>query len=524
MASINEVMSHKNRDPNWMTDSQQQQGEVPKKKQTAGSNEKLAVSQPKAPKAPEIPQTHFRVQMCCNKCEEKAKEEAGEVAGVLSVITDPTQSKVTVLGRADSAAILKKLKKHVHKKATYWPVEQQLPVAKPDVAVSPPAQNGSEGAVDQKPEKVQPGKGSAGDQKKMENASKGVDDKELAAAAGPGTQNQPAAKQMAETTTRAAGSRMVDPRMLDAMRNDPRMVDPRMLDPRMVDPRILEAMRSADPRMMDPRMVDPRMMDPRMVDPRQVRGPAGPVDPREMRAAAGPMDPRGMMRGSAEVREGWLVDPRDQMTRGTTAGHGDMRSSEMRPIDPREMRGMWAPPVDPRDHQMMMMRGMQQQPVDPRSEKIRSAESMKDEAGQHTNPREITRGSSADHMRDQMMRPPLDARQMQAYEYASGPAAADWRREIMQQHPAMDPHDSKYGFDPPREMRGSPQLPKESYYMSSNKSRESATVDSQYQPKASYFSDYRPSQSYPANYSSSAGSYYEELPVTNPNYMKQVMY
>jgi hypothetical protein len=83
MASINEVMSHKNRDPNWMTASQQQQqqGEVPKKKQTAGSNEKLAASQPKAPKAPEIPQTHFRVHMCCNKCEEKAKEEAGEVAG-----------------------------------------------------------------------------------------------------------------------------------------------------------------------------------------------------------------------------------------------------------------------------------------------------------------------------------------------------------------------------------------------------------------------------------------------------------
>jgi hypothetical protein len=455
-------------------------------------------------------------------------------AGVLSVITDPSQSRVTVLGRADAAAILKKLKRHVHKKADYWPVEQQLPVAKPDVAVSPPVQNGSEGAVDQKPQKVQPGKGSAGDQKKMENASKGTNDKELAAAAGPGTQNQPAAKQMAETTTRAAGSRMVDPRMLDAMRTDPRMVDPRMLDPRMVDPRILEAMRSADPRMMDPRMMDPRMVDPRMmdprmvdprmVDPRQVRGPAGPVDPREMRAAAGPMDSRGMMRGSAEVREGWLVDPRDPMTRGTIAGHGDMRSSEMRPIDPREMRAMRAPPVDPRDHQMMMMRGMQQQPVDPRSEKIRRAESMKDDAGQHTNPREITRGSSADHMRDQMMRPPLDARQMQAYEYASGPPAADRRREIMQQHPAMDPHDSKYSFDPPHEMRGSAQSPQESYYMSSNKSRESAAADSQYQPKASYFSDYRPSQSYPANYSSSAGSYYEELPVTNPNYMKQVLY
>jgi hypothetical protein len=358
----------------------------------------------------------------------------------------------------------------------------------------------------------------------MENSSKGVDDKELAAAAGLGTQNQPAAKQMAETTTRSANSRTVDPRMLDAMRTDPRMVDPRMLDPRMVDTKILEAMRSADPRMMDPRMVDPRMMDPRMVDPRQVRGPTGPVDPREMRAAAGPMDSRGMMRGSTEVREGWLVDPRDPMTRGTIAGHGDMRSSEMRPIDPREMRPMWAPPVDPRDHQMMMMRGMQQQPVDPRSEKIRRAESLKDDAGQHTNPREITRGSSADHMRDQMMRPPLDARQMQAYEYASGPPAADRRREIMQQRPAMDPHDSKYSFGPPHEMRGSAQLPQESYYMSSNKSRESAAADSQYQPKASYFSDYRPSQSYPANYSSSAGSYYEELPVTNPNYMKQVLY
>jgi hypothetical protein len=58
MASIDEVMSHKNRDPKWMTDSIQTE-EVLKKKHKdptwmTGSNEKQT-SQPQAPKASAIP-------------------------------------------------------------------------------------------------------------------------------------------------------------------------------------------------------------------------------------------------------------------------------------------------------------------------------------------------------------------------------------------------------------------------------------------------------------------------------------
>ncbi|CAM6001627.1 unnamed protein product [Sphagnum balticum] len=136
MASIDEVMSHKNRDPKWMTDSIQTE-EVLKKKHKdptwmTGSNEKQT-SQPQAPKASAIPQMNFKAHMCCAICEEKAKEEAGEVPGVVSVITDARQGLVTVLGGADPAAVLKKLKRHVDKKATYWPAE--VPV--PKVAVVP---------------------------------------------------------------------------------------------------------------------------------------------------------------------------------------------------------------------------------------------------------------------------------------------------------------------------------------------------------------------------------------------------
>jgi hypothetical protein len=42
-------------------------------------------------------------------------------AGVVSVTTDKSKSKVTVTGYADAAAVLKKLKKHVNRKASYWP-------------------------------------------------------------------------------------------------------------------------------------------------------------------------------------------------------------------------------------------------------------------------------------------------------------------------------------------------------------------------------------------------------------------
>jgi hypothetical protein len=220
-------------------------------------------------------------------------------AGVVSVITDARQGLVTVLGGADSAAVLKKLKRHVDKKATYWPAE--VPV--PKVAVAP---NVSAGGMNV-------GKGERnlhiGEKGGMKG---GYVDKDLR---GPG---------------------MNDPRMVQTMRPDPRMVDPRMAetmrpDPRMVDPRMAESMRP-----------DPRMADPRMVDARETRGgdmrEMPPVDPREMR--------------NAEVREGWVVDPRER--RG-----GDMR--EMRPVDAREMRNAevregWV--VDPREMRGSGMREM----------------------------------------------------------------------------------------------------------------------------------------------------------------------
>ncbi len=233
------------------------------------------------------------------------------------MITDARQGLVTVLGGADPAAVLKKLKRHVDKKATYWPAE--VPV--PKVAVTP---NVSAGGM---------------------NLGKGEKD-----IRGPG---------------------MDDPRRVQTMRPDPRMVDPRMAermrpDPRMVDPRIAETMRP-DPRMVDPRMVDAREtrggdrrempVDPRemrnaevregwVVDPRERRG----GDMREMR----PVDPREMR--NAEVREGWVVDPREMRGGGMTERRGaEMR--EMRPLDPRM--------VDPREVGGVHVREMKQ-PIDAR--------------------------------------------------------------------------------------------------------------------------------------------------------------
>jgi hypothetical protein len=302
MASIDEVMSHKNRDPKWMTDSIQTE-EVLKKKHKdptwmTGSNEKQT-SQPQAPKASAIPQMNFKAHMCCAICEEKAKEEAGEVPGVVSVITDARQGLVTVLGGADPAAVLKKLKRHVDKKATYWPAE--VPV--PKVAVVP---NVSAGGM---------------------NVGKGERTLQIGEKGG----------------LKGRGPGMDDPRMVQTMRPDPRMAETMRPDPRMVDPRMAETMRP-----------DPRMVDPRMVDAREMRGgdmrEMPPVDPREMR--------------NAQVREGWVVDPREVRGGGMREMRlGDMRERrgaemrEMRPLDPRM--------VDPREVGGVHAREMHQ-PIDAR--------------------------------------------------------------------------------------------------------------------------------------------------------------
>ncbi|KAH9541391.1 hypothetical protein CY35_14G061600 [Sphagnum magellanicum] len=56
------------------------------------------------------------VIMCCDKCEEKVKEEIQEVDGVQHVFTDQTRSSVVVYGYADSTEVVRKAKK-VHRRA-----------------------------------------------------------------------------------------------------------------------------------------------------------------------------------------------------------------------------------------------------------------------------------------------------------------------------------------------------------------------------------------------------------------------
>ncbi|CAM6015005.1 unnamed protein product [Sphagnum balticum] len=110
--SIAEMMSNKNTDPKWMTEAN-----------------RISVLVPPAAAAKtskDLPKVEFRVKMCCAKCEEKVREEAGEVDGVVSVVTDRDSNKATVFGRVDSMAVLKKLKRHIDKKTTFWPPDQNL--------------------------------------------------------------------------------------------------------------------------------------------------------------------------------------------------------------------------------------------------------------------------------------------------------------------------------------------------------------------------------------------------------------
>jgi len=154
MASIDEMMSHKNKEPKWMTEEMGGKGNNKSKSNNKADNKES--STPSKPKTPA--KTDFKVKMCCQKCEEIAKEEAGEVDGVISVITDASKSRVTVTGFADAAAVLKKLKKKVNSKAAYWP--QDLPNPKKHVTFKEESGEGG-------------GKGDKGDKVKSQKAETG---------------------------------------------------------------------------------------------------------------------------------------------------------------------------------------------------------------------------------------------------------------------------------------------------------------------------------------------------------------
>lgn len=66
-----------------------------------------------------LPVLELRVPMCCEKCQEKVKEELEELDGVQDVICDQYNQRVTVTGFVDAYRALKKVKK-VKRKSEFF--------------------------------------------------------------------------------------------------------------------------------------------------------------------------------------------------------------------------------------------------------------------------------------------------------------------------------------------------------------------------------------------------------------------
>lgn len=157
MANINEVMN-KNKDPKWMTENDEgNQGE----KQGGGKKGKGdgggGGGGDNKPKAPAVPKHEFRVKMCCDKCEEKVREEALYTYGVQKVDIDRNNRKVSVTGHVEPNVLLKKFKNNVDKKACMWPVETK---------------KGGGGGGDAKGGKGEKGDSKGGDEQKQQQQNK----------------------------------------------------------------------------------------------------------------------------------------------------------------------------------------------------------------------------------------------------------------------------------------------------------------------------------------------------------------
>jgi copper chaperone CopZ len=66
---------------------------------------------PVTPQNGTVPALELKVPMCCDKCEEKVKEELEELDGVRSVICDRYNQRVTIVGFVDPLQALKQVKK-----------------------------------------------------------------------------------------------------------------------------------------------------------------------------------------------------------------------------------------------------------------------------------------------------------------------------------------------------------------------------------------------------------------------------
>jgi copper chaperone CopZ len=69
-----------------------------------------------------LPVLLLKVPMCCDKCEEKVREELNELPGVQTIECDQSNQKVTVTGHVDPILALKQVKK-VKKKSDFFPVD-----------------------------------------------------------------------------------------------------------------------------------------------------------------------------------------------------------------------------------------------------------------------------------------------------------------------------------------------------------------------------------------------------------------
>jgi copper chaperone CopZ len=57
-----------------------------------------------------LPVLLLKVPMCCDKCEEKVREELNELPGVQTIVCDQSNQKVTVIGHVDPILALKQVK------------------------------------------------------------------------------------------------------------------------------------------------------------------------------------------------------------------------------------------------------------------------------------------------------------------------------------------------------------------------------------------------------------------------------
>jgi copper chaperone CopZ len=72
-----------------------------------------------------LPVLLLKVPMCCDKCEEKVREELNELPGVQTIECDQSNQKVTVTGHVDPILALKQVKK-VKKKSDFFPVDSYI--------------------------------------------------------------------------------------------------------------------------------------------------------------------------------------------------------------------------------------------------------------------------------------------------------------------------------------------------------------------------------------------------------------